>query len=307
MDIKKNLLILFVVVLAGLFLFFAANRQTDIEFLCAANGISSAHDTSVAIVGQNGYYTENGALMSWNLATGSVTQVCEEGVYKLRAYNDELYYYNREAVMVWNPLTDTHKALYPAGQQSIFDFFLFHNMLFCMTLEGITVFDIRTESVVLTLDGLSVIDITEAVMNDELYLLITDFPENSSLLKYNEQKQCFELMESGLIQMLYNTGEKLIYQRSRDNWSSSAWMEYQQGRESCLEIDLGRIIGTTPKGIVFTRGDYKFSYWDGESVIELDVPVHLLKSPHMVTYICTGTHFVIIDRLTHRVYTVALD
>ena len=307
MAIKISAFILFVVALVGSFLFFSVNKQTDTEFLCAANRINSSQDTCVAIIGKNGYYTEKGALMSWDLATGSVTQICEKGVYSLQSYNDKLYYYNREAVMEWDPLTDTYRALYHTGKQSVFDFFLFHNMLFSMTLEGMTVFDILSENVVLTLDGLSVIDITEAVMNDELYLLISNFPENSRLLKYQEEEQCFELVESGFIQTLYNTGEKLIYQKSGDNWSRGAWMEYHNGKESSLEINPGKIIGTTPKGIVFTRGDHKFSYWDGESVIDLNIPAHLLEAPAMVVYVCTGSHFVMIDKLTPHIYTIDLE
>lgn len=303
---RKIAVTLPVVLLVGIILFFPHKSQTGIEFLCAANGHNKSDDTNAAIIGQNGYFTDNGALMRWNMDEGIVRQVSDGNYYKLQAYNDELYYFDSEAIVAWDPLMDTHKALYqiPDGE-TVFDFFLYHDMLFYMTTESMTVYDISSESTVLVLDDVSVVDITHAVMNDELYLLITDFHDESKLLKYSEKKQCFELLESGLIQNLYNTGEWLLYQRCQEDWTNgSEWKVYHQGKESPLEIKLGTIIGTTSKGIVLVNDDWEFFYWDGENVLELNVPE--FESHRLIAYVCTGTHLVAIDKNAQRVYTTAL-
>lgn len=293
--------------LVGIILFFPHKSQTGIEFLCAANGHNKSDDTNAAIIGQNGYFTDNGALMRWNMDEGIVRQVSDGNYYKLQAYNDKLYYFDSEAIVAWDPLMDTHKALYqiPDGE-TVFDFFLYHDMLFYMTTESMTVYDISSESTVLTLDNASVVDITYAVMNDELYLLITDFPDESSLMKYDEKQQRFELLETGSIQNLYNTGEMLFYQRSQEDWTDgSEWKVYHQGKENPIAIDLGTIIGTTFNGIVCANDDWEFSYWDGEKFLELDVPE--FESPSQIAYVCAGTHLVAIDKNAQRVYTTALD
>lgn len=304
--ILSILIVLFITVLVGVQLFFAHKSQADIEFLCAANGRNNSDDTSAAIIGENGYYTDGGTLMRWNMDDGIVQQVGNDNFYKLQAYNGELYYFNGKAIVAWDPLMDTHKTLYQIpAEETVFDYFLYHDMLFYMNAENMTVYDIGSESTVLTLNNVSAVDITYAVMNDELYLLITDFPDESSLMKYDEKKQRFELLESGLIQNLYNTGEMLFYQRSQEDWTNgSEWKVYHQGKESPLEIDVGRIIGTTSTGIVFVNDDWEFSYWDGENTLELDMPEFEL--PGRIAYVCTGTHLVAIDKNVQRVYTTAL-
>lgn len=303
---RKITVTLPIMLLVGIILFFPHKSQTGIEFLCAANGHNNSDDTSAAIIGENGYYTDGGTLMQWNMDDGIVQQVGDDNFYKLQAYNGELYYFNGKAIVAWDPLMDTHKALYqiPDGE-TVFDYFLYHGMLFYMTAESMTVYDIGSESTVLTLDNVSVVDITYAVMNDELYLLITDFPDESSLMKYDEKQQRFELLETGLIQNLYNTGEMLFYQRSQEDWTDgSEWKVYHQGKESPLEIKLGTIIGTTSKGIVLVNDDWEFFYWDGENVLELNVPE--FESHRLIAYVCTGTHLVAIDKNAQRVYTTAL-
>lgn len=99
-----------------------------------------------------------------------------------------------------------------------------------------TALDTHSGKVLFTWNNLSVSNTTYAIMNDELYFLVSNPPQNSSLFKYDMAHQCMELLESGLILNLYNTGETLIYQRYQEDWHNGTWKSYQQGKEILLEI-----------------------------------------------------------------------
>lgn len=309
--VSKLISVLLMVILAMLILVHVNSRHIDTEFLCAENGHNLSGDTSVAIIGEWGYYTNGHSLVRWNVDSGVVDNI-ENGFWgQLLAYKDELYYYDGDAIIVWNPFTNSHKLLYqmPDGE-SLFSYFPYHDMIFCLFLDHMTVLDTHSGEVLFTWNNLSVSNTTYAIMNDELYFLVSNPPQNSSLFKYDMAHQCMELLESGLILNLYNTGETLIYQRYQEDWHNGTWQSYQQGKEIMLEIDPGLIIGTTPNGIVFTNDNYTdFSYWNGKQTFDLDVPIENIENPRLAAYICTGEYLVIIEQApqnTDYVFSTAL-
>lgn len=308
---SKLISVLLMVILTVLILVHVNSRHIDKEFLCAGNGHNLSDDTSVAIIGEWGYYTDGQSLVRWNVNTGVVDNT-EEGFFgQLIQYEDELYYYDGRTIIARNPLTGRRRLLYETpDNECLLRYIPYHGMLFCLFLDHMTVLDTLSQKVLFTRDDLSVSNTTWAVMNDELYVLVSNQPQNSNLYKFDATYQRMELLQSGLILNLYNTGEALIYQRYQENWINGTWKSYQQGKEVLLEIDPGFIIGTTPNGIVFANDNYSdFSYWDGKETFDLDVPIKSLENPRLAAYICTGEYLVIIEQKgnnTDYVFSIAL-
>ena len=166
----KLISVFFMVGLATLFLIHVNTKHINKEFLCAENGHNISDDTSVAIIGEWGYYADGQSLTRWNVDTGIVDQIKKGFFYQLFAYEDELYYYDGKAVIAWNPLTAGYRVLYQVPNGEIhFRYFPYHGKIFCLFLDHVTVLDILSGDILFTWDDISVSNTTFAVMNGELY------------------------------------------------------------------------------------------------------------------------------------------
>lgn len=261
------------------------------EFINVSNNCYSYGGFHIASEDEWIYYgsgNSDEALLRCNTQSGEIEVLAEESASQLHFYQGQLYYYNGSGIVAWDTELESAETFYPVDNE-LLSYFPYHGKLYCTDFEKSYTVDIASG----THENLEIHLLLYqcAVSDDTLYLLSTRGTDRY-LAKFHEDTGDMEIIDSGLLNQLTNTNNRLYYVRNQivdGKECFDSWYCYENGEILPVADYPGYAIGATREALILedleTEGDAWL--WNGEKLTQIEIPPERQKEYNKTFYMAT--------------------